>query len=218
MATQPVSRRFLAGRRLVAQRGLIALAAFAWGCAGKDAAPDVDHTSTPPRVFVGDVEGTDAQVGIVASSARARFYFCGGATSYLTLTRWLPVGFTDASDITSQVVGLELKASLHGADAKGTIRDQDGTMHLFGATEVAPGTVAGLYEAASPCGKVGLIVSQTSPSAPAAGQGACVSGDSQAPSVRQVNPILPLSRDASGAIEVTVDGAGEKAVVRAAMP
>jgi hypothetical protein len=218
MATQPVSRRVLAGRRLVAHRGLIALAAFTWGCAGKDPSPDVPHTSTPTRVFVGGVAGTDAQVGIVASSVRARFYFCGGATSYLTLTRWMPVDFADASDITTQLDGLELEASLDGADAKGTIRERDGTSHLFGATEVAPGTVAGLYDATSPCGKVGLIVSQTSPSAPAAGQGACVGGDGPAPSVRQVNPILPLSRDANGAIEVVVDGSEEKAVVRAAMP
>jgi hypothetical protein len=222
MATRPVSRRTITttGRRFVpvpvSGSRLIAFAAFTLGCAGKDPAPDAPHTGTPPHVFVGQVAGTDAQVGIVASSVRARFYFCGGPSSYLTLTRWMPVDFTDASDVTTEVGDLTLEASFHGADAKGTIRDATGTSHLFGATEVAPGTVAGLYDAASPCGKVGLIVSQDSPSAPAAGQGACISADSQTPSVQQVNPILPLARDASGAIEVVVDGSDEKAVVRAA--
>jgi hypothetical protein len=212
MATRPILQR------LIGRQRLMAISAFAVGCAGSDPNPQAEPASTAPRVFVGEVPGTDARVGIVASSAHARFFFCGGPSSYLTLTHWLPADLTPAGDASADVGGFRLDAMLEGKNARGTIVEADGSSHPFAAVAITPATVAGLYEAASPCGKVGLIVSQTSAAAPAEGQGACVSGAGQTPGIRQVNPILPLARDASGTIRVVVDGSGEEAQVRAAAP
>ena len=89
------------------------------------------------------------------------------------------------------------------------------------ASPISPGTIAGLYEATQPCGKVGLIVSQASPADAPTGQGACIGnpGASGATPVEQVTPLRPLTRAADGTIRVTIAGsAGEIAAGPAAAP
>src|SRR5215471_1648447 len=46
------------------------------------------HGPSAVRVYIGVVDGTDAQVALVASAHHTRIYFCGGPSSYMTLTRW----------------------------------------------------------------------------------------------------------------------------------
>jgi hypothetical protein len=90
-----------------------------------------------------------------------------------------------------------------------------GATYSFHADPVVKDTIAGLYEAVGPCGKVGLIVSQASAGDAPAGQGACVPASGKA-DPEQVNPIRPLERGADGSIAVTVDGA--QVLVHAAAP
>jgi hypothetical protein len=192
-------------------------ACAALGCGSSAASRPVAAT----RVYTGKVDGTDAQVAIVATSRHARIYFCGGDTTFPVLTRWFAVD-VDPSGAShaplSDAGAWSLDAQLGAADANGAIVVADGTRFTFRATPAGDGTIAGLYEAPAPCGKVGLIVSQSSAQSAPTGQGACIDASS-APSVEQVNPIMPLIRVADGSIRVQVLGAtGIVAVRPAAAP
>ncbi len=173
------------------------------------------------RVLVGTVEGTDAQVAVVASAHRARIYFCGGDSSYPALTHWFTADVDASGAIRAEADApgdWSIEGQVGGADAAGAVTVADGTRLTFRATNVAGGTIAGLYEAAAPCGKVGLIVTQPSAQAAPSGQGACIHTDVR-PSVEQVNPIAPLIRATDGTIRVLVAGtAAALSVLPAAAP
>ena len=183
---------------------------------GSTAAP----TPTGARVFTGTVEGTDAEVAIVASARHVRIYFCGGPSSYMTMTHWFtldldPSGATQAQ--ADAATDWTLDGKLTDPTASGSITIADGTSLTFRAARVADTTIAGLYEAETGCGKIGLIVMQASAQLPSSGQGACVNAAAR-PSVEQVNPIKPLTRAADGSIQVQVVGSTETVLVRAATP
>jgi hypothetical protein len=89
--------------------------------------------------------------------------------------------------------------------------EQNDEKHSFSAVRVAPGTIAGLYEGTSDCGRIGLIVSQPDVDSDPHGQGACV-GEGHAP--EQVNPILPIAL-VDGMIRVEI-GETEASVQEAA--
>jgi hypothetical protein len=194
-------------------------ASIAMGCEmGHTARPEA---GTPPRIYVGDVSGTDVRVAVVATSNRARIYFCGGPSSYATATKWLVANIDDAQRLTTAATddAWSLDARVERGTIGGVVRLADAAPHAFQASAVARGTIAGLYETSASCGggmgKVGLIVAQSTSSSEPVGQGACIEGDSA--TVLQVNPIMPLAPDADGAIAVTTAGS-DPALVRPATP
>jgi hypothetical protein len=178
------------------------------------------HAAAGARVFTGTVAGTDAQVALVASTRHVRIYFCGGPSSYMTLTQWFTLELDSSGATHGQPDGATdwtLDGQVADPMASGNITLPDGTSLTFQATRVSDATIAGLYEAAAGCGKIGLIVMQASSQSPSSGQGACVNANAR-PSVEQVNPIKPLTRGADGSIPVQVAGSTDTVSVRAAAP
>ena len=189
-----------------------------WGFASATLACSSSPSAPAPRIFTGTVDGSDAQVAMVASSHHVRIYFCGGPSSYPALTHWFTLDLDSAggTHATASTTGdWSLDGQIGVAGASGTVTVTDGTMYAFHATTVAAATIAGLYETTAPCGKVGLIVTQASNQSTAAGQGACIGGGG-APSVEQVNPIAPLTRASDGSIQVVVSGTVDAVLVRPA--
>ena len=162
------------------------------------------------RVFVGDVTGTDAKVAIVAAPTHALLYFCGGNASFTTMTHWIPTadlgGGTALTVPAPDSAGWSVQGNLNGSAIDGNVTAGDAGAFPFHAEAVLTNTIAGLYEAAGPCGKVGVIVSQPSATDAPDIQGACLGTVVMGkPSVEQVNPIRPVARMADGTIAVLVD-------------
>lgn len=173
------------------------------------------------RVLVGAVEGSDIAVGAVIVDRRARLFFCGGASSYASATHWFPLVDLDADDDADAgfdqtgTDGFALRGSLVGPTLRGELTREGELPAKFSADLVQDGTLAGLYEGMSDCGRVGLIVTQARPKDPARAQGACV-GPGHLP--QQVNPILPVTLAADGTIgvELVMDDGKQDARVHAA--
>jgi hypothetical protein len=178
------------------------------GCA---ACSSSSTSSAAPRVFTGEVDGMDVRVAVVATTHHARVFFCGGDASFATSTHWFLVDIGVSGQLASPSSadgGLSFGGQVGDADVRGSFVTGDGKSHMFVASPVSAGTIAGLYEAPAPCGKIGLIVAQSSTAASATGQGACVGspGANGATPVEQVTPLRPLTRAANGTIRVTVAG------------
>ncbi len=198
----------------------LAFAGCLLGC-GSSSPGSAPGTTAAPLVFVGDVEGTDVRVGIVATRHHARVFFCGGDTSYATLTHWIPSASLDPGDgaltQASDTAGWSVNGTLDEGGATGTVVAGATGSFSFHAAPVAAGTIAGLYESTLPCGEVGLIVAQDSSGDAPTGQGACVpSAPGGTASTEQVNPIRPITRAADGTIAVSVGTT--TTVVHAAAP
>ena len=171
-----------------------------------------------PRVFVGEVAGSDARVGVVATDHNARIFFCGGPASYVGMTHWIPSAPIDAHGGIAQPAdgaGWIVEGQVAALGASGTVTVPGGASFSFHADPVAKDTAAGLYEAVGPCGKVGLIVTQGSSGDTAEAQGACVPSSGMA-DPEQVNPLFPIERAADGTI--SVDASGARVLVHAALP
>lgn len=162
-----------------------------------------------PRAYVGEVEGTDARVGIFGRDPNSfRLYSCGGPETVGLLTHWFntTTGFPDD--------GYTYTLQVEEDVAVGTVYLPDATGYSFTARPVTWGKLPGLYEATAPCGKVGVIISEVPDSDEFHVQGACagpVIADA-----KQVNPILPLTRASDGSIEVQVEGDTDVVVVKPA--
>jgi hypothetical protein len=199
----------------------VAPAAFAVVAAcSSSSSPATPATSAAPatRVFIGAVEGSDARVGVVATDQSARIFFCGGDASYKAMTHWIPSAPIDGHggvSLPADKAGWVIQGQVAAAAASGMVTVPGGSTFSFHADPVAKDTIAGLYEAMGPCGKVGLIVSQGTAGDSPAGQGACVPASGNA-DPEQVNPIRPIERGADGSIAVTVGGA--QVLVHAAAP
>jgi len=126
------------------------------------------------------------------------------------MTHWFPAVPIEAAhgDLApaGPTAGWSVVGQVDDTGTSGTVTPAGGPVFSFHALPVAKGTIAGLYEAASPCGKVGLIVAQGSAADEPAGQGACVPATGGA-SPEQVNPIRPIERAPDGTIAVVVAGA-----------
>jgi hypothetical protein len=205
---------------------LILAAATGFGCSSSSPAaahPPANDGGGTDRVLTGQMAGTDATVAIVASPRHARVYFCGGSSSYGTLTHWFTVDIDSTGKAISQPDAGDwaLQAQLEGDRMIGSVTPADGVVRAFQAGAVAAGTIAGLYETlASPCGRIGLIVLQSSGGAAPTGQGACIGSGAAGglPSVLQVNPIVPIARSADGSIPVVVAGSTAEVMVLPAAP
>jgi hypothetical protein len=208
------------GRLILLSIGILGLAAT--GCTGGDETPaKTDEPAATASVFTGTLEGTDARVAAVATDKHARLYFCGGDTSYETLSRWVPADIGKSGDLTADetaAMGWSLRAALREGILSGSVETGDGGSYPFEAKIVDGRTIAGLYEGLSPCGKVGVIVSQDSSKDDPVAQGACI-GSGTTIDIHQVNPVAPLARDSKGAIRVTIEGSpNEVKVTAAAVP
>ena len=177
--------------------------------------PDAGHTpargtpdATVPgqsalRFYTGVLDDTDARVGVVAAAHHARLYFCGGDTTYRELSRWIPAAMGDGGELfpdRTAAMGWAVHATVGEGLVSGSLATGDGGSHGFRATLVDAHTMAGLYEGTSPCGKVGLIVSQASPDDRPVSQGACIGANDI--DIHQVNPVAPLAPGAAIQVEV----------------
>jgi hypothetical protein len=171
-----------------------------------------------PRVFTGEVAGTDAEMSAIVTAHHARLYFCGGDSTYATLSRWVPskVSGSDVSADAPAGAGWTLHASIDGDQLDGELSTGDAGTHSFHAGVIDDRTMAGLYEATSPCGHVGVIIMQPSAQDAPAAQGACI-GDGNV-DIHQVNPVLPLVRAKDGTIRVVIDGSSTEVSISAAAP
>jgi hypothetical protein len=169
--------------------------------------------TTSLRFFTGTVEGTDARIGVVAAKHHARLYFCGGDSTYTMLSRWVPATIDSSGNLTpdpAAEMGWVVTGTISSDAVDGSLRPGDAASYRFHAAPVADGTIAGLYEGTSPCGKVGVIVSQGSSGESPVAQGACItSSGSGSADIHQVNPVGPLERDADETISVEVSGTSE---------
>lgn len=171
----------------------------------RDAETDAaDGSDAPVEAFVeqlvGSVEDSDIRVAAVVEDAlRGRLFFCGGPSSYETSTKWISLALAADGGFDFDADGWNVSGKLTSAALSGTVQQNDQT-HRFSALKVAAGTIAGLYDGTSDCGRVGLIVSQADKDADPQGQGACV-GEGHPP--RQVSPFLPIAvKDGSIAVKI----------------
>jgi hypothetical protein len=150
-----------------------------------DGSSDADAGSTG-RIFVGDVTNSDAEIGIVVEGSKGFVFFCGGATSFSTLTRWFRGDVSLASFTLTDASGAKATGALQsdGVTVTGTYDLGDAGSLAFTAKEIAPGTVAGLYEANDAEGTYALIA----PTAQWDALGAFKLGSGV---VQQVVPLMP---------------------------
>ncbi len=202
MSARTTPSRCLSQRFSRCAFAVIAACVAACGSASSGSAP------AATRVFVGTVSGSDARVGVVATDRSARIFFCGGASSVAAMTHWLssvPIDSQGKATQPKDAAGWSMGGEVAATGVSGRVTPAGGVALAFHADPVIPGTIAGLYEGGGPCGKVGLIVTQSSAGDEATGQGACVPATGGA-SPEQVNPIRPIERAADGTIPVLVDG------------
>jgi hypothetical protein len=189
---------------------VVALTLTTFACGGSEPEPTA-------HVYTGDVTGTDVRVGIIANALHARVFFCGGASSYTTMTRWLNADVDTAHKLSlpstpDQYWGLQ--GDVGDVEITGWVDMLDGMPRPFRATVVSERTISGLYEGTAGCGRLGLIVVQPTPDVPAVGQGACVGPTT----LEQVNPLDPIVRSPDGTIVVTVSNWTGERQVRPATP
>jgi hypothetical protein len=193
----------------------------ALGCMSNS--PPATPSSPPaaPRMWVGEVAGTDARVAVVATEHKARVYFCGGDSSFATSSKWVVAPIEDSGSMAASSASWRIEGHADASGVRGWVDRGDGVRRTFEAAPVQPGTIAGLYETTAACGRVGVIVSQPTADATPVVQGACIGAptDGNPPAtILQVNPIGPLARDADGSIAVQPVGQSEPAQVRPAAP
>jgi len=186
-------------------RCLLVVAQLTWltlGCSG-DPEPD-------PRVWVGELEGTDVKVAVADKGGGAMvLFFCGGDDSYTTHTRWFPEGVLRAKPFSFSEEDWRVEGSIKGNLASGEASSDLFPSRAWSATAGNSSTIAGLYEGAAPCGKLGLIVTQRSPSDAPSGQGACLRMEGGRVVVEQVNPIR-LADSGTRELSVSVASAPEQ--------
>jgi hypothetical protein len=160
------------------------------------------------RVLVGAVDDTDIALGAIIEDGRARMFFCGGPSSYASATHWFALVALDADSDAGAgfeqtgTDGFVVRGSLAGTSLRGEYTRKGEPPATFSADFVHEDTLAGLYEGSDDCGRLGLIVTQTTTKKAARAQGACV-GAGHLP--QQVNPILPVALGDDGTIRVELD-------------
>jgi len=188
------------------------------GACGRPVTPETHGTASAPRMFVGEVAGTDARVAMVATEHSARVYFCGGDSSVATSSKWVRASIDGTGKLSPENGDgrWRLEGAMEGNRIKGSIDRGDGVPHAFDMALVQPGTIAGLYETTASCGTVGVIVTQASPEARPSAQGACIPPPNASTQFFQVNPLGPLVVGDDGAIAVLARGTEEPARVHPA--
>lgn len=194
-ALRAQSRRVLCGT-------LLTLAAFASASCAND-----EQVESSRQVWVGAVQDSDLMVGVVQAGNAASLFVCGGPSSFATQTRWFssPIGLDSPFSLAAG--GLRLEGTTSADSIEGVLQEDasdPGDARSFSARPVDNASLAGVYDAFGPCGHLGLIIQPSSPGEPAAAQGACLRVENGAQIVEQVNPVMPLARDANAGVAVTV--------------
>jgi hypothetical protein len=177
----------------------------ATGC-GPESASNIAPQSEL-RVWVGELANSDVALGIVGSAKQSTLFFCGGNRTFTDHTHW----FLDAGPLSDAMQiedgGWHVSISSANEQVVGTLVIDGLDSGDFSAEAVAPGTLAGVYDAFAPCGHAGLIVRQAAGDRPTAMQGTCLLSDAGSTSVEQVNPVMPVMRSAGSGIvaELTDD-------------
>jgi hypothetical protein len=168
---------------------LFALAISISGCGTSSPPPP-----PAPQTFIGTVGTTDAKVGLVVVGGDAVLFFCGGDSSYATLSHYLkgplnPDHSFSFTDGTATGAGAFTESQASGTlDPGGGAATVNWTASLAPA---APGTLEGVYSTQLPnAGKVGVIIVQPTANDPPVVQGALVelSASSKITAVLQVTP------------------------------
>ena len=203
----------------------LSLSVFCVGCGAddadeSDASPAAAHDGGADRVsvLVGELSDSDVKLGVIANPQRARLFFCGGPDSYEDMTRWVVADLDRDAAFELESDDWRLSGRIDDGALSGRLERDGEDGADFIARLIEPDTVAGVYEAMDPCGRVGLIVTQPSSDETATAQGACV-GPGHLP--EQVNPILPIARRDDGSIRVELagdDGPRAAKVIAAAAP
>jgi len=213
------SRWGFASRAACALEVALATALLVGGC-GDDAppggprAPDAGRVEDPDNVgvvrWVGAVEETDVHVAVLAGRGKARVYFSGGPESYATATRWFYVDYDGGEHLEFEEDAWQIHAHLTLGGLIGEVRLGDDVTRTVKASEIEPGTIAGLYEGKSDCGRLGLIVTLAAKDAWPTAQGVCTDGAGKAH--QRVEPIAPIVSEA-GKIRVRTPGGGGDATL-----
>jgi hypothetical protein len=136
---------------------LLVVPLLALGCGDDEKQPT--PIAAKPGTYVGAVDGTDMRVGIVAGSAEAIAFFCGGSGS-LDSTVWLR-GKSALRDIGLTSGVAKLSATASGSAIAGKLEPGDGRSLSFSASFVPDDGAAGLYDATDGEGHAGVIVIAT---------------------------------------------------------
>jgi hypothetical protein len=158
-------------------------------------------------VWVGEVEGTDVAVGIVASAERSTLFFCGGDSSYSDHTHWFLHQDPLVQGASLEDGGFRVTLSAVDQQITGTLSIAGLDPTAFSATRVLPGALAGVYDARPPCGHAGLIVRSPQQGAPPFTQGTCLTSELGTTAVEQVNPVMPVMRGADSGIAASASDA-----------
>lgn len=148
----------------------------------------------PKVVYVGQVDGTDARIGLVRNDAQWAAYVCGGPTTLESMTAWFEGEGAPPSDagVEAQSNGKLLRVTFSGQEATGSVlADREVP---FSAPRVPDDHMAGLYQMRELGCRSGLVVPPPGAGDP---QGVhCESLDASGnviPTVyQQVNPLSPL--------------------------
>jgi len=184
-----------------------ALACFSFGC-GNDA--KTHEAEAAPNLWIGEVPDTDVKVALADRQGSVALFFCGGDDSYATSTRWFAEGALLEKPFSFTNSGWSVDGAVDGKGAQGSVRIDPNAPRAWTAQAADSRTIAGLYEGAAPCGKLGLIVTQTRPEDPPTGQGACLRAEGDALIVEQVNPVRLTQQSVASEISVTVASAPDE--------
>ena len=189
-------------------RGLVAALSFMLAGTACGAGSDPNATRQGElRVWVGQIANSDVDLGIVASATQSTLFFCGGSRSFTDHTHWF-VGagpLVDGARIDGGGWHVSIDAAQQQVSGTVVIDGLDSTD--FSAEAVAPGTIAGVYDAFVPCGHAGLIVRQPADGNVAMTAGTCLQSNADFANVEQVSPVMPVTSSARSGIfaELTDD-------------
>lgn len=155
-------------------------------------------TSPGPRVYVGEIAGSDALIALVVQDGQLAGYACGGPNTWGSHTGWF-FGTLSGSEInpTTAPNGHRLEGRLSGSSASGSFTLPDGTSLSWTAQEARPGTGAGLYAHEEDGQRTGLIVTNEGKMA---GASRLATGDS----VGSYAPVSVTSPPTGGSTTVSV--------------
>lgn len=161
------------------------------------------------RVFVGSIDGTDAEVGLVVQDGAATAYVCGGDETRTTLTRWFEgAGERDAGSLVQD------DWTLAWSGAAGTLTDPAGTESAWAKEDQS--RTAGVFDAEDSGCRDGAIVWDAGGSPVIRGTWGCYGGDNP---MLEVTPVGTLRL--ADTIEATVaapDGDHTFTLARVTLP
>lgn len=194
-------------RSLHRSAALTFAALLAVGCG---AAEDEKPAPREPtlRTFIGTLEGTDAVVAFVQDREDWVGYVCGGASTYMTLTRWY-AGRVERLGDSERITGSEPDAGVSGTLAEhsvdGVLMGRDGLEHRFRAelADAQSDRLVGLFAVVDSGCRTGLVAMPSLAGSASTTQGVWCDGAGR---FAQVTPIQPIEYGDRGlAVRITED-------------